>query len=176
METVTTVNNFIDGQYSTPTQGEYMPVTTPLTGETIGKVYMSTKDDVNQAVEIANKAFQSWKALTFKTRALIMFKFHALVEKHKDELAELVMKEHGKTKVEALGSIAKGNETVEYACGLPSMISGRIQEVSRGVVCYDRRDPLGVIVSIVPFNFPVMVPMWTGVYIIFLMDLCSTLV
>lgn len=165
MEPITVVNNFINGEFTTKVDGDYLPVTTPLTGEVIAKVYVSTKDDVDQAVEFASKSFETWRNLTFKSRALIMFKFHALVEKHKDELAEIIMKEHGKTRGEALASIAKGNETVEYACGVPSLVSGKIQEVSRGVVCNERRDPLGVVVSIVPFNFPIMVPMWTGKYL-----------
>src|SRR5690606_35933910 len=68
--------------------------------------------------------------------------------------------EHGKSRVEALASIEKGNETVEWAISLPSAATGRILEVSRGITCQERRDPLGVVASIVPFNFPIMVPMW----------------
>jgi len=71
------------------------------------------------------------------------------------------MREHGKNKIEAYGSIEKGNETVEWACSLPQLIQGKILEVSRGITCHDRRDPLGIVASVVPFNFPIMVPMWT---------------
>lgn len=160
MESIKEVHNFINGSYIQKT-GDFLPVTTPFTGETIANVYISTSDDVNEAVSYASNAFSSWSNLTFKARASIMYKFHALLDAHKDELAEIIINEHGKNRAEALASIAKGMETVEYACSIPQLISGNIQEVSRGVVCHDRRDPVGVVASIVPFNFPVMVPMWT---------------
>jgi len=99
--------------------------------------------------------------MTAKARASILLKVHHLISESADELAEIIMKEHGKNRAEALAEIAKGLETVEYAASIPQLISGRIQEVSRGVYCQDRRDPLGVVVSIVPFNFPAMVPLWT---------------
>lgn len=78
-----------------------------------------------------------------------------------DELADLVVLENGKNKMEALASVLKGNETVEYACSLPQLAQGRTLQVSRGITCQESRDPLGVVASIVPFNFPIMVPMWT---------------
>lgn len=158
---LTVANNFIGGTYVAPTSGQYLDVTSPATGDVIGKVALSTKEDVDQAVQTAVKAFEIWSSYTVKMRAAVMFRVHALIEQHKNELAEIVMKEHGKNRAEALASVDKGNETVEYATSLPQLVSGRVQEVSRGVTCQDRRDPLGVVVSIVPFNFPIMVPMWT---------------
>ncbi|KAJ3286578.1 hypothetical protein HDU79_006350 [Rhizoclosmatium sp. JEL0117] len=96
-----------------------------------------------------------------KDRAQIMIRFHQLIVKHRDELADLIVREHGKTKTEALGEIDKGNETIEYAISLPQLTQGKIAEVARGITCQDSRRPLGVVASIVPFNFPFMVPMWT---------------
>lgn len=90
-----------------------------------------------------------------------MLKFHSLVKDHAQELAELIVQENGKNIVEALADVAKGNETVEYACSLPQLAQGKTLKVSSAVNCMDRRDPLGVVASIVPFNFPFMVPMWT---------------
>ena len=90
-----------------------------------------------------------------------MLKFHSLVKQNSQELAELIVAENGKNITEALADVAKGNETVEYACSLPQLAQGRQLQVSSAVACQDRRDPLGVIASIVPFNFPFMVPMWT---------------
>lgn len=90
-----------------------------------------------------------------------MLRFHALIRQHADELADLIVLENGKNKTEALADVAKGNETVEYACSLPQLMQGKIDRVSGEVSCRDRRDALGVVVSIVPFNFPFMVPMWT---------------
>lgn len=78
-----------------------------------------------------------------------------------DELADIVVKENGKNKMEALASVLKGNETVEYACSLPQLAQGRTLQVSRGITCHETRDPLGVVACVVPFNFPIMVPMWT---------------
>ncbi len=83
-----------------------------------------------------------------------MFRFHHLLETHAEELAELVTRENGKNKGEALASVAKGNETVEWACSLPQLIQGKTLQVSRGVTCQDLREPIGVVASIVPFNFP----------------------
>lgn len=90
-----------------------------------------------------------------------MLKFHALVRENAKELAECIVLENGKNMTEALADVAKGNETVEYACSLPQLMQGKIDRVSSEVTCRDRRDPLGVVVSIVPFNFPFMVPHWT---------------
>jgi acyl-CoA reductase-like NAD-dependent aldehyde dehydrogenase len=90
-----------------------------------------------------------------------MLKFHALVNKHANELAELIVAENGKNITEALADVAKGNETVEWACSLPQLAPGKLLEVSRGIQCCEYRDALGVVACIVPFNFPVMVPMWT---------------
>lgn len=90
-----------------------------------------------------------------------MLKFHSLVQKHAQELAQLIVLENGKNFNEALADVAKGNETVEYSCSLPQLAQGKVLQVSSNVSCSDRRDPLGVVCSIVPFNFPFMVPMWT---------------
>lgn len=89
-----------------------------------------------------------------------MLKFHALVRENAQELAELIVKENGKNLTEALADVAKGNETVEYACSLPQLCQGRQLQVSGQVYCVDRRNPLGVVASIVPFNFPVSRPLF----------------
>jgi malonate-semialdehyde dehydrogenase (acetylating)/methylmalonate-semialdehyde dehydrogenase len=155
------LGNYIDGNYIILNNSEHIEVTTPHSGEVIATVPMSNKEDVHNAVEAANKAFFSWSRITIKNRAKIIIKFHSLIEKYCDELADLIVKEHGKTKSEALAEVAKGNETVEYAMGMPQLAQGKYLEVSRGVTCRDERHPLGVVVSIVPFNFPFMVPFWT---------------
>ena len=118
-------------------------------------------DDVNIAVATAKHSFSQWHTLTIKARASLMLKFHALVQANTKELAELIVLENGKNMVEALADVAKGNETVEWACSLPQLAQGNILKVSSEVSCEDRRVPLGVVASIVPFNFPFMVPMWT---------------
>jgi len=133
----------------------------PATGEKIGAVELASATEVDQAVNSAAAEFPRWGGLTIKRRAQIMIKFHSLVEAHKDELIELIMKENGKNRVEAAGDVAKGLETVEWACSMPQLAQGRHLTVSSGVTCHEIRDPVGVVASIVPFNFPFMVPFWT---------------
>ena len=155
------INNVINGKQVVPAIESYLPVLSPSTSSQIASVALSTKPDVDSAVSSAKTAFQSWSSLTIKSRAAIMLKFHSLVKDHAQELAELIVQENGKNIVEALADVAKGNETVEYACSLPQLAQGKTLKVSSAVNCMDRRDPLGVVASIVPFNFPFMVPMWT---------------
>jgi len=161
MQETVKVDNWIDGKFSPPESGEYININSPIDSSTLGSVAVSSKADVDNAVAAASTAFPSWCSLTIKSRAAIMMKFHNLVKEHSRELAELIVKENGKNITEALADVAKGNETVEYACSLPQLAQGKILRVSGEVTCQDRRDPLGVVASIVPFNFPFMVPMWT---------------
>lgn len=153
------INNYINGAFVAPSTGDYIPVYDPANDKEIAKVAVSSAQDVETAVTAAKKAFVSWSAKTTKARAAIMLKFHALVREHTQELAELIVAENGKNITEAIADVAKGNETVEWACGLPQLAQGRTLKVSSQVSCMDRRDPLGVVGCIVPFNFPLMVPM-----------------
>lgn len=153
--------NYINGQFVAPKNGKYIEVESPQDGRIIGKVAISTMDDVDAAVQAATNAFKTWSKMGVKNRAQVLFKMHALVRDNTDKIADLIVLEHGKTKVEAVGSVAKGNETLEYACSMPQLIPGKVLEVASGVECKDYREPLGVVASIVPFNFPAMVPMWT---------------
>lgn len=159
--TIPVVDNYVSGAFVPPSANEYMDVINPADSETIGKVGLSAKCDVDNAVEAAKDAFPSWSSRTIKQRAATMMKFHALVREHARPLAELIVKENGKNITEALADVAKGNETVEWACSLPQVSVGNTLRVSGQVSCTDRRDALGVVASIVPFNFPFMVPMWT---------------
>ena len=139
-----------------------MPVTSPTTGEVVSNVQLGSAADVDRAVAAAKEAHPAWAALTSKRRAAIMLKFHGLCMEHEDELVELIMKENGKNRTEALGDLAKGLETVEWACSIPQHAgAGRTLSVSGGIVCQEIRDPVGVVACVVPFNFPFMVPMWT---------------
>lgn len=153
--------NFINNEFVEPSSGKYMPVINPSNEEVIGKVGLSTAADVDAAAKAAEKAAVGWSSITTKSRVQIMMKFFALVRDNEDMLADLIVLEHGKNKAEALGDVRKGNETVEYACSMPQLIRGNVEMVSRGVECKDIREPHGVVASIVPFNFPAMVPMWT---------------
>lgn len=157
----TDANNYIGGEFVPPSTGDYLPVYNPADSSEVGRVAISNKEDVEKAVAAAKEAFPSWAAMTIKARAAVMLKFHGLVRDNAQELAEIIVKENGKNITEALADVAKGNETVEYACSLPQLAQGNTLKVSSQVSCQDRRDALGVVASIVPFNFPFMVPMWT---------------
>lgn len=155
------VDNFIGGSFVVPTGGNYLDVLDPGTDNVVSRCAVSTAKDVDVAVEAAHKAFPAWSKLTIKARAAIMMKFHYLIQRETEELAQMIVLENGKNYTEAVADVAKANETVEYACSLPQMAQGKTLRVSSQVSCQDRRLPLGIIASIVPFNFPVMVPMWT---------------
>ena len=139
-----------------------LDVTNPATGSKIAEVKMGSAADVDAAVDAAKAAFPAWSGLTQKRRAAIMMKFHSLCVAHEEELVSLIVAENGKNKTEALGDLAKGLETVEWACSIPQHAgAGKTLSVSSGVTCEEMRDPVGVVACIVPFNFPFMVPMWT---------------
>jgi acyl-CoA reductase-like NAD-dependent aldehyde dehydrogenase len=126
--------NFIDGKFVHPENVSYQSVVSPSDEQVIAQVPLSKADDVDQAVEIAKKAFEDWSSITIKQRAAVMLKFHHLMDTHSQELAELIVKENGKNIVEALADVAKGNETVEWACSLPQLAPGRLLEVSKGIL------------------------------------------
>lgn len=159
---MSTLSNFINGEFKALSSNvRTVDVTNPATNEILSKVPLSTKKDLDEAVVHAQTAFKSWSGLTIKARAALMFKLHALINQNAQDLAEIIVKENGKNITEALADVAKGNETAEWATGLPSIAPGRKLEVSRGIYCEEKRAPLGVVGAIVPFNFPLMVPFWT---------------
>ncbi|CAJ1331622.1 unnamed protein product, partial [Effrenium voratum] len=114
----------------------------------------------DQAVKAAAAAYPAWRDTPVKARVEVLFRFKNLCELHLAELTALVVQEHGKNSGEAEAEVLKGVETVAFATGLPDLLAGRILEVARGVWCHEVRRPVGVVASIVPFNFPAMVPLW----------------
>jgi malonate-semialdehyde dehydrogenase (acetylating)/methylmalonate-semialdehyde dehydrogenase len=122
---------------------------------------MSDPNDLDEAVKHAMAAFGKWSRTPIKERVQVMFRYRYLLEQNIQELATLVMEENGKTIGEATAEIEKCIELTEFACSLPQLVTGEILEVSRGVECRTEHVPLGVVASIVPFNFPSMVPNWT---------------
>jgi malonate-semialdehyde dehydrogenase (acetylating)/methylmalonate-semialdehyde dehydrogenase len=158
LKTVRECRNFVDGAFVS--SAKYSDVTSPWTGELIGRVTMSTQADAEVAVRAASVAFPAWKATPIKERCARLFKFRELVLAKLDTLANVAALEAGKTTAEARAGILKGIEVCEFALSLQNMDSGGAMDVSRGVSCEFRREPLGVVVGIAPFNFPAMVPMW----------------
>lgn len=164
METLTKnqpeVKNYIDGKFERNGQSS-LNVESPLTGEIISTLPLSTYDDVDRAVKAASEAFKSWSEMTFKERAQIFFRYRTLLEKNMDELTLLCQLENGKTYSESKAEVEKSMELCEFAVSLPQIVANEVQEVSKGVECRIERKPLGVVASIAPFNFPNMVPHWT---------------
>ncbi|KAL7477883.1 hypothetical protein ACHAWX_000104, partial [Stephanocyclus meneghinianus] len=156
------IHNNNGGKYVPPSTDRYLPVLDPTTSTPLANVALSSSADVSSAVSAAHAAFSSWSRLTTKARAAHLLRLHSLIRQNASELAECIVLENGKNLTEALAEVAKGNETVEYACSAPQLTQGKIDRVSGGeVTCRDRRDALGVVASVVPFNFPLMVPLWT---------------
>lgn len=135
-------------------------VQSPLDGTSLGSVEVADSAAVDEAVRRSQAAFEDWSRTPVKDRVQPLFRFKQLVEANLDELSNLVSAENGKTPAESAAGIQKGLEVVEYATALPALGKGGMLEVSRGVDCYTRRYPLGVVAGITPFNFPAMVPLW----------------
>ena len=153
--------NFIGGEWNTPATSATSPVFNPSRGETIAEAPMSGADVVNDAVEAADAAFPAWRDTPVVERARLFFRYRQLVEENFDRICESVTREHGKTLAEARGSVYRGIENIEYACGAPTLLMGdTLPDLARGVDCETMLQPLGVCVGITPFNFPAMVPMW----------------
>jgi malonate-semialdehyde dehydrogenase (acetylating)/methylmalonate-semialdehyde dehydrogenase len=148
----TTINHWIGGRLVTGTSGRTSPVFNPATGEQTALVPLASTEEVNAAVAEAVRAAREWKTASL---------FRELLSARVQELAAIVTAEHGKVLADAAGEIARGLENVEFATSVPQMMKGGYSEqVSTGVDVYSIRQPLGVVVGITPFNFPVMVPLW----------------
>jgi len=154
------VHNFIGGSF-VKSEGKVLDVYCPLNGEIISTVPLSKASELNAAVDSARIAFGPWSTMPVKERVQIFFRYRQLLEKNRNELAELVKIENGKTLSEAFAEIDKSMELTEFACSMPQLISGELLEVSKGVECRIDRYPIGVVACITPFNFPNMVPNWT---------------
>lgn len=153
--------NFINGRFVDAGTDRKLDVISPIDGTLLSTVPMSTGKDLNDAVIAAKEAFAGWSRMPIKERVQVFFRYKTLLEKNMDELAKLVSEENGKTYGEAVAEIEKSIELTEFATSLPQLITGEVLEVSKGVECRTEHVPLGVVASIVPFNFPSMVPNWT---------------
>ena len=156
-----TLHHYINGKHVAGTSGRFGDVFNPATGKVSAKVPLASKDEAANAIEAAATAFPGWRDTTPLRRARILFRFKDLLDQHLEELAALVSAEHGKVLSDARGSVIRGIEVVEFACGAPHLLKGEYSEnVGRNVDSYSLRQPLGVCAGITPFNFPAMVPMW----------------
>jgi malonate-semialdehyde dehydrogenase (acetylating)/methylmalonate-semialdehyde dehydrogenase len=165
--TVQTLRNYVGGEWIESSATDLLEITNPATGEPLGQVPLSTARDVDQAVAAAQEAFLSWRAVPSPVRARYLFKLKGLLEEHFEEIATTVTRENGKTLHESRGSVRRGIENVEHACGIPTLMMGKtLEDVATGIDCEYVRQPLGVFAAVTPFNFPAMVPMWFWPYAI----------
>ena len=155
------IEHFINGKTTKGSSKKTSKVFNPATGEQTSEVNLASKADVDLAVQKAKYAFTDWSKKPPAQRARVIFKFKELIEKNSDEITKLIVSEHGKVYEDAKGSLTRGLEVVEFACGIPNLLKGEFTEnVGTDVDSWSVRQPLGVCAGITPFNFPAMVPMW----------------
>ena len=155
------IEHYIGGKIVTGSSSRKGKVFNPATGTQESEVLLASKSDLDSAVQKAKQSFESWSNTPPLQRARIIFKYKELIEKNSDLLTKLIVSEHGKVYEDAKGSLTRGLEVVEFACGIPQMLKGEFTEnVGTNIDSWSIRQPLGVCAGITPFNFPAMVPMW----------------
>lgn len=155
-----TVRNFVGGEWHTPDE-DGQAVLNPATGEPIAQVGFTSAEAIDDAVKTGREAFEQWRSRPVEERIQPLFEFKQLLEDHQDELAELLVQEHGKTFDEAKGELRRGIENVEVACGIPGMMqAGHVENAAPRIDETAVRQPLGVFAAVTPFNFPGMIPLW----------------
>jgi malonate-semialdehyde dehydrogenase (acetylating)/methylmalonate-semialdehyde dehydrogenase len=165
MRTSEVLPNYMGGAWIPASSSRTLEVRNPATAEVLAVVPLSARDDVDRAVTVASQAFATWRRVPAVQRARSLFRFKNLLEKNFEELARTVTLEHGKTLDEARGSVRRGIENVEHACGIPSLMMGKaLEDVAAGIDCETFHQPIGVFAAITPFNFPAMVPLWFWPY------------
>ena len=155
-----TLRNWIGGQ-ATGSPGQSLDVINPSDGSLLSRVPLSGSAELDAAVSAARSALPAWSGTPIKERVQVFYRYRALLERDFSELAALISEEHGKVSSEAEAEVLKAIELTEFACSLPQIVPGEVLEVSRGIECRVDHYPVGVVASIVPFNFPSMVPHWT---------------
>lgn len=159
--------NYVNGAWGRPATTEYVSVLNPATGEALAETPLSTRSDVDAAVDAANAAFPAWRRTPPEERIQYLFKLKVALEEHFDEIARLVTMENGKTLIESRAELRRGIENVEVACGIPTLMQGyNLEDVAHGIDEFMIRQPLGVVAAVTPFNFPVMIPLWFMPYAI----------
>ncbi|MCA9566866.1 MAG: CoA-acylating methylmalonate-semialdehyde dehydrogenase [Myxococcales bacterium] len=152
--------HYIGGEWvSAAPHGEH-EVINPRFARSMGKVQYGGADEVAAAVRAAKAAQPAWAELPLRERATVFYNLRQLMMDNLEELTWLVSHENGKTYEEAKAEVLKGVECVEFGCSLPNLAAGTQLEVSRGVTCEQRYEPIGVVAGVTPFNFPLMVPLW----------------
>ncbi|MCS3417568.1 CoA-acylating methylmalonate-semialdehyde dehydrogenase [Pseudomonas yamanorum] len=161
MSNAPVIGHYINGQVQDSGSERFSNVFNPATGEVQARVGLASQKTVDEAVASALKAFPAWSEQSSLRRSRVLFKFKELLDRHHDELAEIISREHGKVFSDAKGEVTRGIEIVEYACGAPNLLKTDFSDnIGGGIDNWNLRQPLGVCAGITPFNFPVMVPLW----------------
>jgi len=161
---IPTAKNYINGEW-VESKGETIDVVNPATYETIGKVGISTREEIDDAVQAAQEAFYDWRRTPAVTRCRYLFRLRELLEENFEEVSRVQTQEHGKCIDESRGETRRGIENVEVACGIPTLMMGDSSEdIASGIDEYLIRVPLGAFGIIGPFNFPFMIPLWSAPY------------
>ena len=156
-----TISHWVNDEVFPGSSGASAPVTNPATGEVSGQVALASVEDARVVIDAAAAAFPAWRDTSLAKRTAVLFRFRELLNERKDELAAIITAEHGKVLSDALGEVSRGQEVVEFACGVPHLVKGGFTEnASTKVDVYSIRQPLGPVAVISPFNFPAMVPIW----------------
>ncbi|MDQ2983341.1 MAG: CoA-acylating methylmalonate-semialdehyde dehydrogenase [Actinomycetota bacterium] len=155
------IHHWIGGAAVLGASGRSGPVYNPAAGQQSGEVDFASAEEIDQAVQTAREAFNSWRSVSLSKRTDIFFRIRKLLDEHREDIAKLLTQEHGKVLSDAKGEVARGLEVIEFCCGIPELLKGDFSEqASTGIDVYSIRQPLGVVAGITPFNFPAMVPMW----------------
>lgn len=161
------VPNFVNGKWIESSGKEYLPLTNPATGESLGSVPLGNSADVDAAVAAAKAAFPAWSQIPPQNRARFLFDWRNLMEQNFEKLAEICTREHGKTLDESRGDVRRGIDNIECGAGIPSMMLGQaLENIGAQIDCVSQRQPMGVYAVIAPYNFPAMVPLWFVPYAI----------
>ena len=159
--TVERLQDYIGGRWVDSSATSVHEVRNPATEEVLVACPLGGQSEVDAAVASAREAWPAWRRTSIQDRIQYLFRLKALFEEHAEELAQIVTRENGKTLPEARGSVRRGIQMVEVACGAPSMMMGQaLEDIATGIDCESIRQPMGVFACIAPFNFPAMVPMW----------------
>jgi malonate-semialdehyde dehydrogenase (acetylating)/methylmalonate-semialdehyde dehydrogenase len=155
------ISHWIGGRSVAGESGRSSPVYNPATGKQTGALDLATEAEVDQAVQAAKQAFETWRTVSLAKRAELFFNIRELLHERREEVAKILTAEHGKVLSDAIGEVTRGLEVIEFCCGLPTLLKSEYSEqASTGIDVYSIRQPLGVVAGITPFNFPAMVPMW----------------
>ena len=155
------IGHYVGGRRIAGRSGRSAPVFNPALGVAAMEVALASAEETRAAIQSARSALPEWSETPALRRARVLFRLRELIEKHTDELAGLITREHGKVLADARGEVTRGLEIVEFACGIPHLLKGEYSDaVGRGIDSWSLRQPVGVCAGITPFNFPAMVPMW----------------